>query len=60
MNAVYVRMVFYFLAPLLSMVPGITYDSIAQTILIDIETAAMGIAGSAVLTGAVFAKWGAK
>ena len=60
MNPVYVRVLFYFIAPLVGMLPGVTYAADAQQIIIDIETAAVGLAGSAVLTGAVFGKWGKK
>lgn len=60
MNPVYVRMVLYFIAPLVAMMPGVTYDPAAQTILLSLDTIAVGIAGSALFTGAVFMKWGKK
>lgn len=60
MNPVYVRVLFYFIAPLVGMLPGVTYAADTQQIIIDIEVAAMGLAGSALLTGAVFGKWGKK
>lgn len=58
MNPVYVRVALYFIAPILGTLPGVVYDAAAQQIIIDIEAAAVGLAGSALLTGAVFAKWG--
>lgn len=60
MNPTYVRVALYFIAPLVGMLPGVVYDAAAQQIIIDLEAAAVGLAGSAVLTGAVFAKWGKK
>ena len=60
MNPVYIRMVIYFIAPIIAMVPGVTYDASAQTVILDLNTIALGIAGSAAFTGAVFAKWGNK
>lgn len=60
MNPVYIRVLFYFIAPLVGMLPGVTYAADTQQIIIDIEAAAVGLAGSALLTGAVFGKWGKK
>ena len=40
---VYVRVAIYFLAPLLGMLPGITYDAAAQVITIDLQTALIGL-----------------
>lgn len=60
MNPVYIRVALYFIAPLAGMLPGVTYDAAAQQIVIDLEAAAMGLAASALFTGAVFAKWGKK
>lgn len=60
MNPTYVRVALYFIAPLVGMLPGVVYDAAAQQIIIDLEAAAVGLAGSAVITGAVFAKWGKK
>lgn len=60
MNLVYVRVALYFLAPLIGMLPGVIYDAGAATIVIDIETAAMGIAASATVAGGMFAVWGKK
>jgi len=58
MNPVYIRLVLYFVAPILGTLPGVTYDAAAQVIQISLETAAVGLAGSALFTGAVFARWG--
>jgi hypothetical protein len=60
MNPVYIRVALYFLAPIVGMFPGVTYLADAQQIIIDLEAAAMGLAGSAVLTAGIFAKWGKK
>lgn len=60
MNPVYIRVLFYFIAPILGMLPGVTYAADAQQLIIDLDVAAMGLAGSALLTGGVFAKWGKK
>jgi hypothetical protein len=60
MNTVYIRMVLYFIAPLVGMLPGFTYASEAGQIIIDLDAAALGLAGSALFTGAVFARWGKK
>lgn len=60
MNPVYIRLALYFVAPLLGMLPGVTYAQEAQQVIIDLEAAAIGLAGSALFTGAIFAKWGKK
>lgn len=60
MNATYIRMIFYVLAPMLSTLPGVTYDSVAQTVLIDLEIAAIGFATALTAVFAIFAKWGKK
>lgn len=60
MNPTYWRVLLYFVAPLLGMVPGVTYDAGAQQIIIDLNVAAVGLAGAAVFAGGVFAKWGKK
>jgi hypothetical protein len=57
---VYVRVAIYFLAPLLGMLPGITYDAAAQVITIDLQTALIGLSGAGLVTGGIFAKWGIK
>lgn len=60
MNPVYIRVLFYFLAPLLGMLPGVTYAADSGQLVIDIETAVLGLSASAVFSGAIFAKWGKK
>lgn len=60
MNPVYIRVLFYFIAPILGVLPGVTYAADAQQLIIDLEAAAVGLAGSAILTGGIFAKWGKK
>lgn len=60
MNPVYIRVALYFIAPILGTLPGVTYDSALHLITIDLETAAIGLAGAGVAVGAVFAKWGIK
>lgn len=60
MNPVYFRVILYFLAPLVALVPGIVYDGNAQTVTIDLETAATGLAVAGASVAALFAKWGKK
>lgn len=60
MNAVYVRMAFYVLAPTLAMLPGFTYDSVAGSIIVDIETAAVGFGAALTTIAGVFAVWAKK
>ena len=60
MNPTYIRVALYFIAPILGTLPGVVYDAAAQQIIIDLETAAIGIAGSALLAGGVFGVWGKK
>ncbi len=60
MNPVYIRVALYFIAPLLGMLPGITYAQESAQLVIDLEAVAIGLAGSALFTGAIFAKWGKK
>lgn len=60
MNPVYIRVLFYTLAPVLSMAPGVTYDSVAQTLLIDLEAAAVGFSAALAGVAVIFAKWGKK
>lgn len=60
MNPVYIRVLFYFLAPILGMLPGVTYDAAAQQLIIDLEAAAVSLAGSGLAAAAVFAIWGKK
>jgi hypothetical protein len=56
-NPIYIRVLFYFLAPILGSIPGIFYDPVMQTLLIDLEIAAIGVTGSAAAAGGVFAIW---
>ena len=60
MNPVYIRLALYFIAPLIGMLPGVTYDAATHILQVNLDTAAVGLAGSALFTGAVFAKWGTK
>ena len=60
MNSVYIRMALYFLAPLVGLLPGFHYDQTTATILIDLDAAAIGLAGSAIFTTGIFAIWGKK
>lgn len=54
------RVLFYLIAPLLGMVPGITVDQAAHTILINIDTALAGIGIGAAAGAGVFAMFGKK
>jgi len=54
------RVLLYLVAPLLGMMPGITIDQDAHTILIQIDTALAGIAAGMAAGGTVFAVWGKK
>jgi hypothetical protein len=60
MNPTYIRVAFYFLAPILGTLPGITVDMEAMTVLLNINTLMVGLTGSAAATGLVFKKWGKK
>lgn len=60
MNSVYIRMVLYFIAPLVAMVPGITYNPADATVLIELNSVAVSLAGSAIFSAAVFKTWGVK
>lgn len=60
MNAVYIRMIFYVLAPTLAMIPGFTYDSVEGVVTIDIETAAIGFGAALTAVAGVFAVWAKK
>lgn len=57
---VYLRVLVYFVSPMLGMLPGVTYDAAAQQIVIDLEAALAGVVGSAALSGLVFGIWGKK
>lgn len=58
MNPVYIRMAFYVLAPMVAMMPGVTYNAEAATLLVDLETAAIGLAAAVTGVVGVFKKWG--
>lgn len=60
MSNVYVRLILYVIAPLAAMLPFVTYDPDAFTLLIDLDKAglALGVAVGAV--AGVFKKWGTK
>lgn len=60
MNPVYIRMVLYFIAPLAAMIPGVTYNSVDATVLIQLDSIAVSLAGSAAFSAAVFSVWGKK
>jgi uncharacterized membrane protein len=57
---VFVRVAVFMLAPLLGMLPGVEYDSLAKVITIDLEAAFIGAGAGAVAGAGVFAKWGNK
>lgn len=58
-NPTYIRVALYFAAPLFGMLPGVTYDGASQ-IIIDLDAAAVGLAGSALVAGGIFTVWGKK
>jgi acetylglutamate kinase len=60
MTSVYIRMAFYLFAPIVAMVPGIAYDPVAQTVLLELDTIAYAVAAASAASGAVFWKWGNK
>ena len=60
MNPVYIRVILYFLAPVLAMLPGVEYDAATQTVILQLDTIAVGLAGAGVVAAGVFAKWGKK
>lgn len=59
-NPTYLRVGFYFIAPMLGTLPGVTVDMAQGTILIDIDTAIAGLVAAAAASGWVFGKWGKK
>ncbi len=59
-NPTYLRVGFYFLAPMLASVPGVSVDMSAGLITIDIDAAIAAIVIGAAATGGVFARWGTK
>jgi hypothetical protein len=54
------RVLIYLIAPVLGMVPGVTIDQDAGTILLNINTALTGLAAGIAAGGGVFAIWGKK
>lgn len=60
MNSVYIRMAFYVIAPLAAMLPGVTFNSEAFTVMIDLNAAALGISVALAGIAAVFKTWGKK
>lgn len=60
MNMTYVRVAFYFLSPILGLVPGVTINQEAMTVLIDLQAAAIGLAAAGGLSALVFGKFGKK
>ena len=59
-NPTYLRVAFYFLAPMLASLPGVTFDMAQGVVTIDIDTAVAGITAAAAASGWVFGKWGKK
>lgn len=57
-NPTYIRVAFYFAAPLLGSIPGVDVDTTAGLITIDIDTFVAGIVVAAGASWGVFAKWG--
>ncbi|MDF3904709.1 MULTISPECIES: hypothetical protein [Paracoccus] len=60
MNPVYLRMALYTLAIVLSSLGIGTFDPEAGTFTIDLEQAAIALAGAGVLNALVFWRWGKK
>jgi hypothetical protein len=60
LNPTYLRVGFYFIAPMLGAVPGVTVDMAAGIITIDIDTFIAGLVVAAGASGWVFSKWGKK
>lgn len=60
MNPVYIRVAIYFLAPLLGMLPGVSYVQDARQLVIDLEAVIIGLTASGLFAGGVFAVWGKK
>jgi len=54
------RVLLYLIAPVLGMLPGVTLDQDAGTILINIDTALAGLAAGMAAGGGIFAIWGKK
>jgi hypothetical protein len=61
MNLVWIRFLVYATVPALAAtLPGVTYDGVAQTMTIDLETAAIGFAGGLTAAAGVLQIWGKK
>lgn len=60
LNPTYFRVAFYFVAPMLGSIPGVTVDMVAGTILIDIDAFIGGLVVAATASGWVFGRWGKK
>lgn len=60
MNMTYIRVAFYFLSPIIGILPGITVDGDAMTVLINIPAAAAGVGAAGGLSAAIFAAFGKK
>ena len=60
MNTVYIRMAFYVFAPMVAMMPGVTFDPDAFTVMINLEAAAIGLSVGLAGVAGVFGKWGKK
>jgi hypothetical protein len=54
------RVLLYLIAPVLAMVPGVSINEDAGTILININTALTGLAAGMAAGGGIFAIWGKK
>lgn len=54
------RVLFYALAPVMGMLPGVSLDQVAGTITIDVQTAMIGLLAGIGIGGGVFAKFGKK
>ena len=54
------RVLFYALAPVLAMVPGVTLDQAAHTVTINLDTVMIGLAAGLAAGGGVFAAFGKK
>lgn len=59
-TATHLRVLFYFLAPLLGMLPGVTYAAEVRQIIVDLDGALVGLTGSAILSAGIFQIWGKK
>lgn len=53
-------MAFYVIAPLVAMLPGVTFNSESFTVMIDLNAAALAISVALAGVAAVFKTWGKK